>query len=120
MIETWDTASTDVSPFDGLWQLESASPTALSNDFAEIKMIGGGHFIWTNRFMLDGERQKNFGFGKINFVSDGQATEVGMISSIDGYNGTQRDLSMALIDDNHFSQTFTMNGIAITHRYKRM
>ena len=43
-----------------------------------------------------------------------------MISSIDGYNGTQRDLSMALIDDNHFSQTFTMNGIAITHRYTRM
>lgn len=120
MIETWDTASTDVSPFDGLWQLESASPTALSNDFAEIKMIGGGHFIWTNRFMLDGERQKNFGFGKIDFGSDGQATEVGMISSIDGYNGTQRDLNMTLIDDNHFSQTFTMNGTAITHRYTRM
>jgi len=120
MIETWDTASTDVSPFDGLWQLESASPTALSNDFTEIKMIGGGHYIWTNRFTLVGERQKNFGFGKINFSSDGQATQIGMVSSNDDYTGTQQNLSMSLIDENHFSQTFTMNGTAITYRYTRM
>jgi hypothetical protein len=120
MIETWNTASNQASPFDGLWELESSTPIAISNDFAEIKMIGGGHFIWTNRFTLDGRKEKNFGFGKIDFTIEGQAIETGLTSSVEGYAGTKHEVEFRLIGDNYLDQKFSMNGTEVVHRYKRI
>ena len=120
MIETWNTASNQASPFDGLWELESSTPIAISNDFAEIKMIGGGHFIWTNRFTLDGSKEKNFGFGKIDFTIEGQGIETGLTSSVEGYAGTKYEVEFKLIGDNYLDQKFSMNGTEVVHRYKRI
>ena len=120
MIETWNTASNQASPFDGLWELESSTPIAISNDFAEIKMIGGGHFIWTNRFTLDGSKEKNFGFGKIDFTIEGQGIETGLTSSVEGYAGTKHEVEFKLIGDNYLDQKFSMNGTEVVHRYKRI
>lgn len=120
MIETWNIASNQASPFDGLWELESSTPIAILNDFAEIKMIGGGHFIWTNRFTLDGSKEKNFGFGKIDFTIEGQGIETGLTSSVEGYAGTKHEVELELIGDNYLDQKFSMNGSEVVHRYKRI
>lgn len=120
MIETWNIASNQASPFDGLWELESSTPIAILNDFAEIKMIGGGHFIWTNRFTLDGSKEKNFGFGKIDLTIEGQGIETGLISSVEGYAGTKHEVELELIGDNYLDQKFSMNGSEVVHRYKRI
>lgn len=120
MIETWNIASNQESLFDGLWELESAVPTTISNDFAEIKMIGGGHFIWTNRFTLDGSKEKNFGFGKIDFTDEGQAIETGLTSSVEGYAGTKKEVELKLIGGIYLDQKFIMNGTEVVHRYKRI
>ena len=120
MIETWNIASNQESLFDGLWELESAAPTPISNDFAEIKMIGGGHFIWTNRFTLNGSKAKNFGFGKIDFTDEGQAIETGLTSSVEGYAGTEQEVELKLIGDSYLDQKFSINGTEVVHRYKRI
>ena len=120
MIETWNIASNQASPFDGLWELESSTPIAILNDFAEIKMIGGGHFIWTNRFTLDGSKEKNFGFGKIDFTIEGRGIETGLTSSVEGYAGTKHEVELELIGDNYLDQKFSMNGSEVVHRYKRI
>ena len=120
MIETWNIASNQESLFDGLWELESAAPTPISNDFAEIKMIGGGHFIWTNRFTLDGSKEKNFGFGKIDFTIEGQGIETGLTSSVEGYAGTEQEVELKLIGDSYLDQKFSINGAEVVHRYKRI
>ena len=120
MIESWDTASTEASPFDGLWELELVTPEAISDDFSEIKMIGGGHFVWTNRLTLDGNIEKNFGFGKIDFTIEGRAIETGLTSSVEGYAGTKHEVELKLIGDNYLDQKFSMNGTEVVHRYKRI
>ena len=120
MIETWNIASNQESPFDGLWELESSTPIAILKDFAEIKMIGGGYFIWTNRFTLDGSKEKNFGFGKIDFTDEEQAIETGLTSSVEGYAGTKHEVELKLIGNNYLDQKFTMNGTKVVHRYKRI
>ena len=120
MIETWNTASTQVSPFDGLWELESTTPISASKDFAEIKMIGGGHFIWTNRFTLGSKKEKNFGFGKIDFTTQGQAIETGLTSSVKGYAGAKHQIVLKLIGDDYLDQKFSMGGTEVVHRYKRI
>ena len=83
-------------------------------------MIGGGHFIWTNRFTLDGSKEKNFGFGKIDFTIEGQGIETGLTSSVEGYAGTQHEVELELIGDNYLDQKFSMNGAEVLHRYKRI
>jgi len=83
-------------------------------------MIGGGHFIWTNRFTLDGSKEKNFGFGKIDFIIEGQAIETGLTSSVEGYAGTKYEVELKLIGDNYLDQKFSMNGTEVVHRYKRI
>ncbi|MDA0796675.1 MAG: hypothetical protein O2950_08765 [Proteobacteria bacterium] len=121
MVETWDTASTRTGLFDGLWRLQKRSSAVISSaDFVETKMIGGGHFIWLQRWSTDGETQKSFGFGTIDVNDDGSATETGMTSSIEDYAGTEHRLNLTLIDDNHFSQTFMIDDVEVTQTYQRM
>ena len=107
--------------FDGLWHLQNRNAkNVTSNDFVETKMIGGGHFIWLQRSLINCETQKHFGFGTIEVNDDGSATETGMTSSLEGYAGTQHRLKLTFIDDNHFSQTFMTNDIEVTQTYQRM
>ncbi|MGB2041666.1 MAG: hypothetical protein ACPHUH_06120 [Porticoccaceae bacterium] len=121
MVEVWNTASTATSAFDGLWQLQARE----SNDpdvtaFAETKMIGGGHFIWLQNAVFKGEAVQEFGFGTFEVDAMGNAVETAMTSSMPDYEGTVNAVKMELIDENHFTQSFTYNGETVTQTYMRM
>jgi len=121
MVEVWNTASEETSPFDGLWTLE-ARDTADSDitAFAETKMIGGGHFIWLQNVAYQGEKAQHFGYGSFAVDVEGNAIETAMVSSMEEYEGTVNAVKMVLIDENHFKQSFTYNGEVITQSYVRM
>lgn len=121
MVEVWNTASTATSAFDGLWQLEARqSDNPDVSDFTEVKMIGGGHYIWLQNLVFKGEKVQDFGFGTFQVDSDGNATETAMTSSLEDYEGTVNAVKMELIDKDHFTQLFTYNGETITQSYVRM
>ena len=120
MVEVWNTASTATSAFDGLWQLQSRSDNPDVSDFTETKMIGGGHFIWLQNMLFKGEKVQDFGFGTVQVDAEGNATETAMTSSAEDYEGTVNEVKMELIDNDHFTQTFTYNGEVITQSYVRM
>ena len=121
MVEVWNTASTETSPFDGLWTLE-ARDTADSEitAFAETKMIGGGHFIWLQNVSYQGETAQDFGYGSFIVDATGNAIETAMVSSMEEYEGTVNEVKMVLIDENHFTQSFTYDDEVVTQSYVRM
>jgi major membrane immunogen (membrane-anchored lipoprotein) len=121
MVEQWRTLSTETTIFDGLWKLESRSSEADEwADFVEMKLIGGGHFIFFQSMMLEGEAVKHFGFGSLQVDPAGHVVETGITSSIEGLAGTVFKLNMQMIDDNHMSQSFEMDGAVVTQTYVRI
>lgn len=121
MVEQWRTLSTETTIFDGLWQLESRSSTGDEwEDFVEMKLIGGGHFIFFQSMVVAGEAVKHFGFGSLQVDPAGHVVETGITSSIEGLAGTAVSLNMQLIDDNHMSQSFEMDGVVVTQTYVRI
>ena len=121
MVEVWNTASTAASPFDGLWALEAReSADADMTAFSETKMIGGGHFIWLQSTVYQGEDQRHFGFGSFSVDADGRAIETAMVSSMKDYEGTVNEVTMELIDADHFTQSFNYNDEVITQSYVRL
>ena len=121
MVEVWNIASTATSPFDGLWTLEareSGDPDVMA--FSETKMIGGGHFVWLQNVVYKGEEVQEFGFGSFAVDAEGNAVETAMVSSSLNYEGTINEVKMELIDENHFTQSFSYHGEVITHSYVRM
>ncbi len=67
MIEDWKTISTQSSPYDGLWQLETTDLDP--NIVSQIKMIGGSQFIELTRVRSGSDIQKQFNFGEL-FISN--------------------------------------------------
>ncbi len=67
MIEDWKTISTQSSPYDGLWQLETTDFDP--NIVSQIKMIGGSQFIELTRVRSGSDIQKQFNFGEL-FISN--------------------------------------------------
>ena len=43
-----------------------------------------------------------------------------MVSSMEKYEGTVNEVKMVLIDENHFTQSFTYNDEVVTQSYVRM
>lgn len=121
MVETWDRQSGSASAFDGLWKLQNrASEEGGEIDqFSEIKMFGGGHFIFSQSFVLDGELQQHFGFGEFSIDAQGVVTETGIASSFEDFAGVQHKLTMELVGENELSQTFLWDGKEITQSYIR-
>jgi hypothetical protein len=121
MVEVWNTASTARSPFDGLWALEAREFTDPKvTGFTETKMIGGGHFIWLQNVVYEGQKGQDFGFGSFSVDAEGNAVETALVSSLENYAGTVNAVTMRLIDENHFSQSFIYNDDVITQSYVRM
>lgn len=121
MVEQWRTLSTETTIFDGLWQLQSRSSEADDwGDFVEMKLIGGGHFIFFQSLLVDGEAVKHFGFGSLQVDPAGHVVETGITSTIEGLVGTALSLNMQLIDDNHMSQSFEIDGAVVTQTYVRI
>jgi hypothetical protein len=50
----------------------------------------------------------------------GNAIETAMVSSMEKYEGTVNEVKMVLIDENHFTQSFTYNDEVVTQSYVRM
>ena len=117
MVETWNTASIATSPYDGLWH-------NVKDNVFTTKMSGGGHFISLQRTASiesqDNQSSSDFWFGPIDITTAGQAIETVMTSSLEGYAETQQSLQLVLIDQDHFSQTLTVDGFKVTEIYTRL
>jgi hypothetical protein len=121
MVEQWKTLSTETTIFDGLWKLDGqASEGDDWGDFMEMKLIGGGHFIFFQSLVVEGESIKHFGFGSFRVDEAGHAVETGITSTIKGLVGTESMLNMQLIDENHMSQSSEIDGAMVTQTYVRI
>lgn len=121
MVEVWHRAPGEVSPYDGLWALETRqSDNADTTEFTETKMIGGGHYIVLQSFLHSGEKIRNFGFGVFDMKAGGKALELGMTGSWDNYSEHKEDVVCELIDENRMAQSFECGGQVVTHTYIRM
>ena len=121
MVETWDRQQGSPSAFDGLWKLQGRASEEGGEiaEFSEIKMFGGGHFIFSQSFMLEGKMQQHFGFGEFSIDAEGVVTETGIASSFEDFAGTRHKLTMELIGENELNQTFLWDGKSITQSYIR-
>jgi len=121
MVEQWKTLSTETTVFDGLWKLDSRTSEGDQwGDFMEMKLIGGGHFIFFQSMVVEGESIKHFGFGSFRIDEAGHVVETGITSSFDSPMGVEYKLNMELIDDNHMTQSFELNGATVTQTYVRI
>jgi hypothetical protein len=121
MVEEWNRAPGVVTPYDGLWRLEGrkADDPELT-ELSEIKMIGGGHFIILQSAMYQGEKVRNFGFGSLILTGASKVLETGMVGSWDNYSAWATEVTMKMVDDNHLTQSFTLNGRVVTQNYVRI
>ena len=120
MVETWDRLSGQSSAFDGLWKLQDRRDDDSDfSQFSEVKMIGGGHFIFSQSFIYEGETQQHFGFGEFSIDDAGVVTETGMASSFADFAGKEHTLIMELVDADHFNQTFRFSDRDVTQSYER-
>tara|TARA_B110000211_G_C13917958_1_gene481369 strand:+ start:12 stop:764 length:753 start_codon:yes stop_codon:yes gene_type:complete len=119
--EVWNTLGTDKGPFDGLWMLEKrASDENERSNFAEMKLIGGGHFIFFQRFDHKGESIQHFAFGSLQIDKSGRVTETGMTSTLEGYPAKEQLLNMQLVDAEHLTQIFLVDGVEVVQSYIRL
>jgi hypothetical protein len=121
MVEVWNRAPGEPSPYDGLWRLETRQTDNpdLTN-FTETKMIGGGHFIILQSALFKGEKVRNFGFGTFDVKSGGRVLETGMVGSWEGYSDWATEVKFEMIDENHMTQSFSFGGQLVTQNYVRM
>jgi hypothetical protein len=121
MVEEWNRAPGVVTPYDGLWKLESRETDDPElTEFNEIKMIGGGHFVILQSAVYQGEKVRNFGFGSLILTGSSKVLETGMVGSWDNYSGWATEVNMEMVDENHLIQSFTFNGRVITQKYVRI
>ena len=121
MVEEWNRAPGVVTPYDGLWKLEGRETDDPDlTEFSEIKMIGGGHFIILQSAMYQGEKVRNFGFGSLILMGSSRVLETGMVGSWENYSGWATEVTMKMVDDNHLTQSFTLDGRTITQNYVRI
>lgn len=121
MVEVWNRAPGEPSPYDGLWMLEKRqTDNSELTDFAETKMIGGGHYIVLQSFLHSGEKIRNFGFGVFDVKGCGKALESGMTGSWDNYSEYKMDVVCELIDESRMTQSFNCGGQVVTQSYMRV
>ena len=121
MVEQWKTLSNETTIFDGLWKLDGRSSEGDDwGDFMEMKLIGGGHFIFFQSLVVEEQSIKHFGFGSFRVDAAGHVVETGITSSFDSPMGVEYKLNMELIDENHMSQSFELNGATVTQTYVRI
>ena len=121
MVETWNRQPGTAAEFDGLWKLQERAGEEGGEiaNFSEIKMFGGGHYIFSQSFLLEGEMEQHFGFGEFSIDAQGVVTETGIASSFEDFTGTEHKLTMKMVSKNELSQTFLWEGKSITQSYIR-
>ena len=116
MIETWETASTQKSPYDGLWQRVISEENSDSK-ILEIKMIGGGHFITMTRSQVESVIEKNFHFGNFKIIGNKQVAKKTITSSDETQIGIEEILSVGLVKDGLILNSVSQNRKEVTSRY---
>jgi hypothetical protein len=121
MVEEWNRAPGVVTPYDGLWRLEGRETDDPElTEFSEIKMIGGGHFIILQSAMYQGAKVRNFGFGSLILMGSSRVLETGMVGSWENYSDWATEVTIEMVDDDHMTQSFTLNGRVVIQNYVRI
>ena len=76
--------------------------------------------MFFRRFDDKGERIKHFGFGSMQVDESGLVTETGMTSTLEDYSGRDQQLNTKLIDADHMTQSFMLDGVEVIHSYVRI
>ena len=137
MIEDWKTISTQSSPYDGLWQLETTDLDP--NIVSQIKMIGGSQFIELTRVRSGSDIQKQFNFGELfisNFGYGSKSTkyilsgtgieppkkvrEKTTNSSSENNIGEIKTRTYEVNDDNLLVTSTSVPGETVVQKYKRI
>ena len=106
MVETWNTLSTEISYFDGLWRSQTTDST-------EIMMIAGGHFITLKR---SSPETSSFWFGTLEIDNNGNAIKTNMASSNPNFSREKQTLALEIDQQNSLIQSQSHYGIkTITH-----
>ncbi|MAD30677.1 MAG: hypothetical protein CL854_00335 [Cryomorphaceae bacterium] len=121
LIESWNALEGNASPYDGLWKLSSRNEVEGVSDFNEIKMIGGGHFVWFHAWSDDSTEHADFGYGAFIDNGDGNVTEVVQAGSIEGYVG-EWSVNYAKVGADMIQQTYVnvSTGEEFVQNYKRL
>ena len=119
--EVWQALSTEETAFDGLWKLEVRDTDKPDcSNFREMKLIGGGHYMFFQSFHSKGERIKHFGFGSMQVDEPGRVVETAMTSTLANYSGREHLVSIKLLDADHITQSFMIDGIEVVQSYVRI
>jgi hypothetical protein len=117
--ESWKRLSDGSGDFDGLWKLTSRNEIDGVNDFQEIKMIGGGHFVWYHTWS-DSTEHKDFGYGEFVEHGEGAVTEVAQVGSIEDYAG-EWNITYQLIDNDHLQQVYiSPDSVEVVQNFERL
>jgi hypothetical protein len=117
--ESWKRLSDGSGAFDGLWKLTSRNEIEGVNDFQEIKMIGGGHFVWYHTWS-DSTEHKDFGYGEFVEHGEGAVTEVAQVGSIEDYAG-EWNITYQLIDNDHLQQVYiSPDSVEVVQNFERL
>ena len=121
LFESWNKLEGKASPYDGLWQLSSRNEVDGVSDFSEIKMIGGGHFVWYHTWSGDSTDHADFGYGAFIDNGNGNVTEVAQTGSIAGYEG-EWSVNYVKVGADMIQQTYVneATGEEFIQNYKRL
>ena len=121
LIESWNILKGNPTPYDGLWKLSSRNEVEGMSDFNEIKMIGGGHFVWFHTWSDDSVEHADFGYGAFIDNGDGNVMEVAQAGSIEGYEG-EWSVNYAKVGADMIQQTYVnaATGEELVQNYKRL
>jgi len=121
LFESWNKLEGEASPYDGLWQLSSRNEVNGVSDFSEIKMIGGGHFVWYHTWSGDSTDHADFGYGAFIDNGNGIVTEVAQAGSIAGYEG-EWSVNYVKVGADMIQQTYVneATGEEFIQNYKRL
>ena len=120
LYENWVALEGEATPYDGLWILSSRNEVEGVKDFNEIKMIGGGHFVWYHTWS-DTVDHADFGYGEFIDHGEGSVTEVARVGSIEGFEG-EWNINYTLIGSDMLQQTFInkTDSTEVIQNYKRL
>ncbi len=121
LYESWNALEGATTSYDGLWKLSSRNEVEGVSEFNEIKMIGGGHFVWFHTWSDDSVEHADFGYGAFIDNGDGNVMEVAQAGSIEGYEG-EWSVNYAKVGADMIQQTYVnaATGEELVQNYKRL
>ncbi len=122
--ETWQRLEGTGSDYDGLWQLRThlIDGEQQVNPINEVKMIGGGHYIWFHHYALNDSQQSHFGYGELkdNATTKRSMLDVTLQSSYAERLGQIKTVVLSLDKDDRLTETFKGVTSMVTKTYFRL